>query len=104
MQYWNGNAILPSRDEMLADSENQLKRRLALGWPKRKGHSVRGAFHREYFTDLSTTANIESIREVFLKIYEDSSMRRAENPKNYRNDAYTIVDDERFIRTTIPAN
>lgn len=102
MQYLNGNAILPSRDEMLADSENQLKKRLALGWPKKKGHSVGGALQREYFNDLSTTANIEKVRAVYLNIYDDTSMRRAEHPKNYRNDVYTIIDDEHFIRTALP--
>lgn len=104
MQYLNGNATLPSRDEMLADSENQLHKRLALGWPKKKGHSIGGALQREYFNDLSTTANIENVREVFLKIYEDSSIRRGENPKTYRNDVYTIIDDEHFTRTTLPTN
>lgn len=97
MQYLNENAILPCRNEMLADSEDQLKRRLALGWPKKKGHSIGGTFHREYLTDLSTTANIENVREVLLKIYEDSSMRRAKDPRTYRNLTYTIVDDEHFI-------
>lgn len=104
MQYLNGNATLPSHDEMLADSETQLHKRLALGWPKKKGHSIGGTLQREYFTDLSTTANIEKVREVFLKIYDDTSMRRNADPKNYRNDVYTIIDDDHFIRTTLPAN
>lgn len=104
MQYLNGNSTLPSHEEMLADSENQLHKRLALGWPKKKGHSIGGALQREYFSDLSTTANIENVREVFLKIYEDSSMRRGVQPKLYRNDAYTITDDEHFTRTTLPTN
>lgn len=104
MQYLNGNATLPPHDEMLADSENQLHKRLALGWPKKKGHSIGGTLQREYFNDLSTTANIENVREVFLKIYDDTTMRRAENPKNYRNDVYTIIDDDQFIRATLPTN
>lgn len=99
MHYLNGNAALPSRDEMRADSEEQLKKRLALGWPKKHGHSIGGALHREYFHDLSATAHIENVREVFLRIYADAGMRRAEHRKNYRNDVYTIIDDENFIRT-----
>lgn len=104
MQYLNGNATLPSRNEMLADSENQLKERLALGWPKKKGHSIAGTLHREYFTDLATTANIEQVREVFLLIFDDCAMRRSENPQTYRNDVYTIIDDLHFERTTPPTN
>lgn len=104
MQYLNGNATLPSRDEMSADSENQLRKRLALGWPKKKGHSIGGTLQREYFNDLSTTANIENVREVFLNIYDDTTIRRGENPKTYRNDVYTIIDDNQFTRTTLPTN
>lgn len=101
MQFWNGNATLPSREEMLADSENELKKRLALGWPKKKGHSLRGELQRQYFNDLSQTANIENVREIFLRIYDDSTERRSEHPKNYRNDVYTIIDEEHFERITL---
>lgn len=100
MQYLNGNATLPSREEMLADSEDQLKKRLTLGWPKKKGHSIGGPLQREYFNDLSQTANIENVREIYLKIYDDSSIRRAEDPINYRNDVYTIIDEQQFERSS----
>lgn len=101
MQYWNGNATLPSREELFADSQNELKKRLALGWPKKKGHSIAGELQRQYFSDLSQTANIENVREIFLRIFEDSHIRRSEHPKNYRNDVYRIIDDENFERTTL---
>lgn len=101
MQYWNGNATLPSRDEMCADSKIELDKRLALGWPKKKGHSIWGDLQREYFNDLSKTANIENVRDIFLQIYEDSAKRRTERPQNYRNDVYTIIDDEHFERHTL---
>lgn len=104
MQYLNGNATLPSHDEMLADSEYQLKKRLALGWPKKKGHSIAGALQREYYTDLATTANMDNVREIFLLIYDDCAIRRSEHPKNYRNDVYTIIDDLHFERTTLPTD
>lgn len=101
MEYWNGNATLPSREEMFSDSENELKKRLELGWPKKKGHSIGGELQRQYFNDLSQIANIENVREIFLQIYEDSAKRRTEHPKNYRNDVYTIIDDEHFERITL---
>lgn len=104
MQYWNGDATLPSRDEMLADSEDQLNRRLKLGWPKKKGHSIAGSFQREYFNDLSKTANIENVREIFLRIFEDCHDRRSEDPINYRNDVYTIIDEHHFERSSLSSN
>lgn len=101
MQHFNGNMTLPSQNEMLADSHIELEKRLAKGWPKKKGHSTGGAFQRQYFQDLATLANIEKVPELFLQIYEDSSKRRAENPKDYRNDVYKIIDAEHFERTLI---
>lgn len=104
MQYLNGNATLPSYEIMLADSDYQLEKRLALGWQQKKGHSIAGPLQREYFNDLSKTANIENVREVFLRIYDDSSRRRSEDPINYRNDLYTIIDGQDFERTSLLLN
>lgn len=56
---------------------------------------------REYYTDLAQTANIAGVREVYLRIYEDSSHQRANNPTGYRNDVYTVIDDEQFERRTL---
>lgn len=99
MQFLNGKATLPSRHEMLADSENELKKRLALGWPKKKGHSIFGTLQREYYNDMSTTANIENVREIFMLIYEDCSERRSKEPINYRKDIYRIIDELHFERS-----
>lgn len=101
MHYLNGDGELPTKDEMLADMERDLNRRWALGWPKKKAHSVSDSFHREYFRDLEKTANIESVRSVIFKIYEDSGERRHNHPNEYRNDIYTIIDDEQFERHTL---
>lgn len=101
MQYFDGKATLPPRTEMLADSENQLKKRLALGWPSKKGHSIAGSLQREYFNDLTATANIENVREVLLLIYDDSSRRRSEHPLIYRRDVYKIIDELHFERSLL---
>lgn len=103
MQFLNGHMTLPSREEMRADSENELKKRLVLGWSKRKGHSLAGPLLREYFNDLATTANIENVHEIFLRMYEASSKRRAAHPKNYRDDVFTIIDEHHFECTTLPS-
>lgn len=104
MQYLNGNATLPSREDRLADTEIELSKRLAVGWPKKKGHSIAGEFQRQYFHDLSKTANIENVREIYLRIYEDSSKRRSEEPKNYRNDVYRIIDEQNFERRSLTSD
>lgn len=82
----------------------EFNKRASLGWPMKKSHCMAGSFHREYFNDLATTANIENIPEVYMKIYDDSSIRRHSFPTMYRNDVYTIVDDEHFERHTLDWN
>lgn len=101
MQYLNGFEVLPSRELRINDSTHELMKRLALGWPKKKGHSTALHFQRDYFNDLVATAHIQMIPEVFFKIYEDSSVRRSADPVTYRDDVYTIVDDENFTRIRI---
>lgn len=98
MHYINGDGVLPSTSQMQNDCKQEFNRRAALGWPMKKSHCIAGSFHREYFNDLATIANIENIPEVYMKIYEDSGMRRLNYPTMYRNDVYTIVDNEHFER------
>lgn len=102
MQYLNGKATLPSHHEMLTDSGNELKKRLALGWPKKKGHSVFGTLQREYYNDMSTAANMENVREIFMLIYDDTAERRWKEPIKYRNDIYRIIDELHFERNELP--
>lgn len=89
---------------MQNECKQEFNKRAALGWPMKKSHCMAGSFHREYFNDLATTANIENIPEVFMKIYDDSGTRRINFPTMYRNDVYTIVDDEHFERHTLNEN
>lgn len=98
MHFLNGDGMLPLKTEMLTECKRESDKRLALGWPKKFGHCVAGTLHREYLTDLAVTANIEPVREVFIKMYEDSGMRRQNHPHEYRNDIYTVIDDEHFER------
>lgn len=99
MHYLNGNGHLPTEQKMLQDTETDIGQRFALGWPKKKAHSVAGQFHREYFDDLANTANIPKIPEVFLKIYDDCGQRRSKDPIGYRNDNYRISGNG-FDRTS----
>lgn len=101
MQHWNGGATFPSQEEMIADSDKELAKRMARGFPKKKGHYLGVEFQREYCEDLSTTANIERVPEIVLNIYDDCIECRSKNPKDYRNNNYKVIDDENFERTTM---
>lgn len=101
MHYWNGDGILPSESEMLADVQRCINRRLSLNIPKRKGNTVGGILQREYFDDLTSTANIENYYGIYMDIYDDCAKRRNIDRRTYRNDVYKIIDKHRYERKTL---
>lgn len=101
MHYLNGEGVLPSVVEMLADTERDIGKRFSLGWPKNKAHSIMGPFQREYYEDLAVTANIDRVREVYVKMYYDCFERRLRNPEKYRDDVYKIIEGEKFERISL---
>lgn len=94
MHYLSGFGQLPTEQEMRQDTERDIGERISLGWPKKKMHCLSGHFQPEYFDDLANTANIPKVPEVFMKIYNDCSQRRSEDPIQYRNDIYRVIGND----------
>lgn len=55
---------------------------------------------RAYYDELSALADIENVREFYMKIYDDSTGRATEAPNRFRDGLYRIIDDENFERTS----
>lgn len=104
MHYWNGHGILPSESEMLADVQRSVDRRSSLNMPKSKGNSVIGILQREYFDDLTSTANIENYYGIYMDIYDDCAQQRNIDRRTYRNDVYELIDQQHFVRKTLETN
>lgn len=49
-----------------------------------------------YYEDLATTAEIEPIKPVMPKLYNQSVMRLCEDMANFRNDVYRLIDDDTY--------
>lgn len=54
---------------------------------------------QNYYDDLAACADIENVRPIYMKIYEESYARRIVAPNHYRNDNYRIIDGENYERT-----
>lgn len=95
MEFISGAKKLPSKFDMLNDV-----------WTKSKQfwdapYLIRLERMREYFRNLSVTANIENIPEVMMKIEIDASNELQTNPPEYRNFKYTVLDDHNFKKEKV---
>lgn len=124
MKFLTKEKELPSRKEMLQDTDEEMEKRWAKGYKKRQAHmmgpvqvsyftvfihlhcvKVNDRFvvfskfkQNEYYEDLSKTAGIENLKPVITKLHNDSSLRFLDDLVNFRKDVYRIIDDETFIK------
>ena len=92
----DGSVVLPSKEEMDADTRADYKRRLGSGMPHRYAHRMGKKFLREYHTDLSKLSDIRPIPPVIFNIFDYVIDRLVGDYTNFKNDSITIIDDERF--------
>lgn len=91
---------LPSRDEMLNDTEREMKER----WKtlkRNKAHFLGMEKHAQYYEELSTTADIEGLKPVIAKIFNKSFTNFFVNFETFRSFSFKIVDDENFAISSL---
>lgn len=81
---------------MQQDYESDLYERQMRSLAKRKMHFLGNDRVRKYYTDLAELAEIDHIRPVLIDVYFRSAYLRVNDPKNYRQYNYQIVDDYTF--------
>ncbi|XP_055312743.1 uncharacterized protein LOC129574582 [Sitodiplosis mosellana] len=97
MKYFSKQLQLPSKKEMLKDTQDEMEKRWALGLKKRQAHMM-GPAQNDYYDDLAKTAGIDNLKPVMTKLHNDSSERFLDDLVNFRKDIYRIIDDETFIK------
>lgn len=55
---------------------------------------------RDYYNQLAIEADVENVRDIIIRIYEDCWARKMEMPNTYRHDVYHIIDDEHFTKSS----
>jgi dimethylaniline monooxygenase (N-oxide forming) len=97
LTFMTGQKPFPSKDEMIRDTEFDMNERWERGLSKKKAHWL-GKIHQEkYFADLASTAQIDPIKPVILKMYNESHQHKSQDFHNYRQYKFTVLDDENFI-------
>lgn len=92
-----GEIQLPSREEMLADTESDMETRRAKGLKRRQAHMM-GPLQGDYYSELAALGNLEPLPSVLTKLHNESSQRFLEDLVNYREDVYKIVDGNNYIK------
>lgn len=88
---------MPSKAEMIRDTEEDMQKRWDKGYKKRQAHMM-GSDQNQYYDDLSSTAQIDNLKPVMTKLHNESSQRFLDDLVHFRKDIFRIIDDETFVK------
>lgn len=91
-----GRKLLPSKEEMLMDTEAEMEQRWQRGLPKKKGHLMGPDIQDLYYVDLATTAEIDPIQPVIPRMHKFTNLNRNKDFINFRRKKYQIIDADTF--------
>ncbi|KAI5729235.1 hypothetical protein M8J76_000488 [Diaphorina citri] len=98
LQLMQGHVTLPSKAEMLADTEQDVRGRLREGQNPNAFH-IMGQRSEKYLNSLCSMMRDESpVPPVLLKIYFESFARCSEDFTEFRKDKYKIINERAFVR------
>ncbi|XP_046971080.1 senecionine N-oxygenase-like [Vanessa cardui] len=93
-----GNFTLPSTEVMLEEWQKRADIVISRGRPFSEIHFL-AETEDEYYADLTKESGIDRVPPVMFKIRSLSIEAMEDNLYTYRNYAYTVIDDENFVRT-----
>ena len=85
---------MPSRVEMLADTDNDFEKRKVMD--NHKAHFYGPAMQSQYYEELATAACVEPLKPVFGNIFSHLFESIFKNFNSFRNYRYKIINDEEF--------
>lgn len=102
LKFMTGKLVLPSREEMLADTTRDMNERWSRGWSYRKAHAFGEGLQEIYYADLATSANVEPIKPYVTKMYNENRRNMLKDITTFRRYKFTIIDDEHFECALMP--
>uniref|UniRef100_T1HWV6 Flavin-containing monooxygenase n=1 Tax=Rhodnius prolixus TaxID=13249 RepID=T1HWV6_RHOPR len=97
LKIMEGEVKLPSREEMLNDTKQEMLRRKASGLKKKQFHMM-GVLQGDYYDELATLGNLPPLPPVMANLHNFASDRQLNDLKGFREDNYRIVDKKTFIK------
>lgn len=102
LTFMTGRKELPSREELLQDSEDDMNRRWQRGLSKTKAHSMGAGYQDQYFAELASTAGVDPVKPVVLKMFDENKRNQSRDFANYRRYTFRALDDESFESFLLP--
>ena len=101
LKFYSGQKELPSKEEMLADTEKDMEERWAKGFTKRQAHMMGKQEQFDHYRDLCQTAGIKNIKPVIENIIKDCGQKYIFELGTYRSNCFRVIDDENFVKYTL---
>ncbi|XP_064073955.1 senecionine N-oxygenase-like isoform X1 [Vanessa tameamea] len=93
-----GNFTLPPKEEMLEEWQKRADSIISRGRPISDIHFL-AEKEDEYYAELTKESGIGRVPPVMFKIRAIDTEAKLENLYTYRNYAYTVIDNENFVRS-----
>lgn len=97
VKFLSGAKELPSKEDMLRETEEEMQERWDKGYKKRQAHMM-GPEQGKYYESLARIAEIDPIKHVMTLIHNESSQRFLDDLINFRKERYRIIDDRTFVK------
>ena len=92
----DGRVVLPSQEDMDADTRADYERRLEMGMHHQQSHFMFPKLFREYEEDITALAHLPPLPPVLFDIFADTFNRFSADFPNYREVNIAIIDDQTF--------
>jgi dimethylaniline monooxygenase (N-oxide forming) len=102
LTYMTARKKLPTKKEMLVDTESEMNERWQRGVKTRKAHALGVGYQEMYYNDLAETAGIDPIKPVITKMFNKNRENHKNDFANYRRYKFTVLDDENFHSELLP--
>ncbi|XP_049832100.1 uncharacterized protein LOC126272888 [Schistocerca gregaria] len=93
----DGGWQLPSREQMLRDTEEEAAERTAAGLSGRQFHMM-GERQGRFYRELAAVGRVAPLPPVLAKLHDESSRRFLEDLPGYRRDVYRLLDDHNYVQ------
>jgi hypothetical protein len=91
-----GEVKLPSKQDMIQDTQEDLKQRELMKLPERYSHHMFGKLQWDYHEKVSQIGQIKPIRKVVIDIYEELSRLRTSDVVGYKDYNFVIESDSKY--------
>ena len=91
-----GEVSLPTKEEMLNDAKEDIRKRLEKGHNPKDRHLMNRDLIEEHLDSLSKDGNLKPLRKVILKLFSDLISVRMDNIVGYKRLNYKFISDDDY--------